>query len=104
MIISGGENIYPAEIENVLADCPLILEAAVIGQPDEKWGEVAVAVVVKMPDANLDADWVMKLFDGKLARFKQPRRVVFVASLPKTALGKVQKRELAERVALADQC
>ncbi len=95
MIISGGENIYPSEIENVLADCPLILEAAVIGQPDEKWGEVAVAVVVKMPDANLDADRVMKLLDGKLARYKHPRRVLFMDSLPKTALGKVQKSQLA---------
>jgi fatty-acyl-CoA synthase len=96
MIISGGENIYPAEIENVLADCPLILEAAVVGQPDDKWGEVAVAVVVKMPDANLDANGVMALFDGKLARFKRPRRVLFVESLPKTALGKVQKSQLAD--------
>ena len=96
MIISGGENIYPAEIENLLADCPLILEAAVIGQPDEKWGEVAVAVVVKKPDAALDAADVMRLFHGKLARFKHPRRVLFMDSLPKTALGKVQKSELAE--------
>ena len=96
MIISGGENIYPAEIENLLADCPLILEAAVIGQPDEKWGEVAVAVVVKKPDAVLEVAEVMRLFDGKLARFKHPRRVLFMDSLPKTALGKVQKSGLAE--------
>ncbi len=104
MIISGGENIYPAEIENVLADCPLILEAAVIGQPDDKWGEVAVAVVVKVPGAALNAGGVMNLFDGKLARFKHPRRVLFTDSLPKTALGKVQKSELAKLVAKADQC
>lgn len=96
MIISGGENIYPAEIENVLADCPLILESAVIGQPDDKWGEVAVAVVVKMPHASLDADGVLKLFEGKLARFKRPRWVLFMDSLPKTALGKVQKSQLAK--------
>lgn len=99
MIISGGENIYPAEIENVLADCPLVLEVAVIGQPDEKWGEVAVAVVVKTSGALLDEAGVMKLFDGKLARFKHPRRVLFMDSLPKTALGKVQKSELARVVA-----
>ena len=99
MIISGGENIYPAEIENLLADCPLILEAAVIGQADEKWGEVAVAVVVKMPDSALDAAGVMKLLDGKLARFKHPRSVLFVESLPKTALGKIQKSELAALIA-----
>ena len=96
MIISGGENIYPAEIENVLADCPLILEAAVIGQPDAKWGEVAVAVVVKKLGVSMDEAGVMQLFDGKLARFKHPRRVLFMDSLPKTALGKVQKSGLAE--------
>ena len=99
MIISGGENIYPAELENVLADCPLIQEAAVIGQPDGKWGEVAVAVVVKISGAPLDEAGVMQLFDGKLARFKHPRRVLFMDFLPKTALGKVQKSELAAVIA-----
>ena len=94
MIISGGENIYPAEIENLLAACPLVQECAVVGQPDAKWGEAVVAVIVKRPGAALDAAGVMALLDGKLARFKQPRRVVFAASLPKTALGKVQKAEL----------
>ncbi len=96
MIISGGENIYPAELENLLADCPDILDAAVIGQPDERWGEVAVAVVVKKPGAMLEATDVMALFIDKLARFKHPRRVIFADALPKTALGKVQKPELAD--------
>ena len=99
MIISGGENIYPAEIENLLADCPLILEAAVIGLPDEKWGEVPVAVVVKVPGSALDEAGVMKLLDGKLARFKHPRRALFFESLPKTALGKIQKSELNALIA-----
>ena len=94
MIISGGENIYPAELESVLAECPDILEAAVIGRDDARWGEVAVAVVVKKPDTSLTADGVLKLFDGRLARFKHPRQVVFQNALPKTALGKVQKAEL----------
>lgn len=94
MIISGGENIYPAELESVLAECPDILEAAVVGRDDARWGEVAVAVVVKKPDASLSADDVLKLFDGRLARFKHPRQVVFQNALPKTALGKVQKAEL----------
>ena len=98
MIISGGENIYPAELESILADCPQILEAAVIGQPDPKWGEVAVALIVCHPGAELTSEAVLHLFDGKLARFKHPRRVVFVAALPKTALGKVQKALLAEMV------
>ena len=94
MIISGGENIYPAEIENILAECVWVAESAVVGLPDEKWGEVAVAVIVKKPDSLLDASDVMALFDGRLARFKQPRRVVFCDGLPKTALGKVQKPRL----------
>jgi fatty-acyl-CoA synthase len=94
MIISGGENIYPAELENLLADCSLIAEAAVIGAPDEKWGEVAVAAIVLKPGAALDEAGVLALFEGKLARYKHPRRVLFVETLPKTALGKVQKPEL----------
>ena len=99
MIISGGENINPAELENVLADCADIAEAAVIGQPDAKWGEVAVAVVVKKPGVHLDEAAVLGLFDGRLARFKHPRSVVITESLPKTALGKVQKDALKSTVA-----
>ena len=98
MIISGGENVYPAELENVLADCPAVAEAAVVGIPDPKWGEAVVAAIVKKPGAALDAAAVLSLFDGRLARFKHPRRVVFVDSLPKSALGKVQKFELRKLV------
>ncbi len=94
MIISGGENIYPAELENLLADCPRILEAAVIGQPDDQWGEVAVAAIVLQPGAAFTEAEVLALFEGKLARYKHPRRVLFLKNLPKTALGKVQKPEL----------
>ena len=94
MIISGGENVYPAELENVLADCPAVAESAVVGVPDPKWGEAVVAAVVTKPGAALDEAAVLALFEGRLARFKHPRRVVFVESLPKTALGKVQKAEL----------
>jgi len=94
MIISGGENVYPAEIENLLADCPDILEAAVVGQPDARWGEVVVAVIVKASGAELDATQVLQLFEGRLARFKHPKRIVFCEALPKTALGKVQKAGL----------
>ncbi len=98
MIISGGENIYPAELENILADCPQIAEAAVVGQPDADWGEVAVAVVVKQAGSALTAQGVTALFEGRLARFKHPRRVVFCDALPKTALGKVQKSDLLRMV------
>jgi fatty-acyl-CoA synthase len=99
MIISGGENVYPAEIENLLADCPEILEAAVVGEPDVRWGEVVVAVVVRKPGAELDAAQVLQLFDGRLARFKHPKRIVFCDALPKTALGKVQKAGLLASLA-----
>jgi fatty-acyl-CoA synthase len=94
MIISGGENIHPAEIENILAGCPDIVECAVLGQGDPRWGEVAVAVVVKRMGSTLDEAAVLRLFDGKLARYKIPRNVLFQGSLPRTALGKVQKAEL----------
>ena len=98
MIISGGENIYPAEIENILAECSWIAEAAVVGLPDDQWGEVVVAIIVTKPTAKaVDAD-VLALLDGRVARFKQPRRVVFCTSLPKTALGKVQKSQLIEQL------
>ena len=94
MIISGGENVYPAEIENVLGDCAEIVEAAVVGVPDAKWGEAVVAAVVKKPGSVIDEAAVLALFEGRLARFKHPRRVVFVDALPKSAIGKVQKVEL----------
>ena len=100
MIISGGENIYPAEIEHVLAECDDIVETAVVGVPDERWGEVAVAVIVKRPSSALDEAAVLRLFEGQLARFKHPRQVVFVEALPKSALGKVQKAELQRELAL----
>ncbi len=94
VIISGGENIYPAELENVLADCPAIAEAAVVGIPDAKWGETVCACVVPVTGARLDEAGVLALFKDRLARYKHPRRVLFMASLPKTAMGKVQKFEL----------
>lgn len=101
VIISGGENIYPAELENVLADCPAIAEAAVIGMADRKWGEAACAIVVRKPGADIDEAAVLGLFKDRLARYKHPRRVVFADSLPKNALGKVQKGELRRLLAPA---
>lgn len=99
MIVSGGENIYPAELEAVLADCPAILEAAVVGIADDHWGEVPVAVVIRRSPEAIDEAGVTALFEGRLARYKRPRRVVFVDDLPKTALGKVQKSMLSARLA-----
>lgn len=94
LIISGGENIYPAELENILSQHASILEACVVGRPDERWGEVAVAVVVPRPGAQLSKADVMALFQGRLARYKHPREVHLVTSLPRTALGKVQRSQV----------
>ncbi|ALS60765.1 class I adenylate-forming enzyme family protein [Pandoraea norimbergensis] len=95
MIISGGENIYPAEIENALVDCPGVLEAAVVGVADERWGEVPVAAIVAAPAAGSSAEVtpqaVLDYLGTRIARFKLPRRVVILDTLPKSALGKVQK-------------
>ena len=98
LIISGGENIYPAELELVLAECPDIAEAAVVAKPDPQWGEVPVAVVVRHPGTSLTADEAKALFQGRLARFKHPREVVFVDRLPRNAMGKVLRYRLREQV------
>jgi fatty-acyl-CoA synthase len=98
VIISGGENIHPAELENVLADSPAIAECAVIGVEDPKWGEAPCACIVLRPGASLTEAEVLALFRDRLARYKHPRRVVFLDSLPKSALGKVQKPELRRRL------
>jgi len=97
MIISGGENVYPAEIENLLLQHPLVVECSVIGQADARWGEVAVAVLVLQPGEHDRPDWaepLQRFLDGRLARYKWPRRWLRVDALPKTALGKVQKAAL----------
>ena len=100
MVISGGENIYPAELENVLAECAAIAEATVVGQPDPRWVEVPVACIVRRGGVDLSAQEVLALFDGRLARFKHPRRVVFLdGPLPRTALGKVKKHEVRDLLA-----
>lgn len=98
VIISGSENIYPAELEMVLDRCPEIAEAAVIGRRDEKWGEVPVAVVVPQDGVGLSRDTVLQLFDGELARFKHPHDVIFRESLPRNVMGKVLKFELRKMV------
>ena len=94
VIISGGENVYPAEIENVLADCPGVAEVAVVGRPDERWGEAVVAVVVPARDSALTREALCAFLDGRVARYKHPRDVVLAAALPRTALGKVKREEL----------
>jgi fatty-acyl-CoA synthase len=103
MIISGSENIYPAEIENVLIESPDIEEASVVGRADEHWGEIVVAVVVRRSGSTLDADGVLALLKGRIARFKHPKDVVFADALPKTALGKVRKEEVRRFAAQASE-
>ncbi len=98
MIISGGENIYPAELENILADCADIAEATVVAGADPHWGEVPVAVIVAKPDASLTDDAVRALFVDRLARYKHPRRIVFADALPRNAMGKVRKDAVRDMI------
>lgn len=97
MIISGGENVYPAEIESVLYRHPAVRDAAVIGVPDSKWGEVGRAIVVTEPGKMLDPQDVLDFLAGHLARYKIPKSVVFVDQLPLTGAGKVDKKALVQQ-------
>jgi len=99
MFISGGENIYPAEIEQVLYRHPAVHQCAVIGVPDPKWGEVGIACVVLAPGAAATEDDLLAYLRGHLAGFKVPRSVAFLDALPISAAGKILKRELRERFA-----
>jgi len=100
MYISGGENVYPAEVENKLLEIPGVSEAVVIGVPDERWGESGLAYVVPGTGAELTGEGVLAQLTGQLAKYKIPARVVVRTELPRTATGKVKKHELrAEYVA-----
>lgn len=94
MIISGGENIYPAELENVLAAHPAILEAAIVGKPDPKWGEVCKAFVATRPGATLTESEIVDFLRPRIASFKLPREVVFLERLPRNPSGKILKTAL----------
>jgi fatty-acyl-CoA synthase len=94
MIISGGENIYPAEVEQAIGELDAVGSVAVIGVPDEKWGEVPRAVVVLREGATLTEDELRAHLAGRLARYKIPKTVVFVDDMPRTASGKIRKSEL----------
>jgi long-chain acyl-CoA synthetase len=97
MIVSGGENIYPREVEEVLYQHPAVLEAAVIGIPDPYWVEKVHAVVVLKKGESITADELTNFCKGKIARYKAPKSVEFVDSLPKNPSGKILKRELREK-------
>lgn len=97
MIISGGENIYPAVIENVLSQCENLSEVAVVGRADDYWGEIVVAVVVAI-DTNRDAERIFSYCEGRIARFEIPREIFFVDKLPRNAMGKVVKEKVRELI------
>lgn len=97
LIISGGENVYPAEVEDLLLAHPGIAECAVIGVPDDRWGEVPRAVVVPAADADLDPREVLAALAGRLAKYKIPKSVVIADELPRTASGKLLKSRVRQR-------
>ena len=96
MYISGGENVYPAEVESVLGDHPAVIEVAVLGIPDERWGEVGLAVVVAR--SPIDPEELIRWCAERLAKYKVPRRIHFVDRLPRSAMNKVLKAELAASI------
>lgn len=98
MVISGGENIYPAEIEAVLSRHPAVAEVAVVGQSDPAWGEVPVAFVVAAPNQRLTAEDVLQLCRDNLAKFKWVKKVYFIEALPRNGVGKVMKNVLREKL------
>ncbi|HZD22527.1 MAG TPA: AMP-binding protein, partial [Acidimicrobiia bacterium] len=95
MYISGGENVYPAEIESVMLDHPAVAEAAVVGIPDEKWGEVGRACLALREGAAFEEQAFVGYLAERLARYKLPREFVYLDVLPKTAIGKIDKTALA---------
>jgi long-chain acyl-CoA synthetase len=96
MIVSGGENIYPAELESVLAEHPAVADVAVIGVPDDRWGETVKAIVVRRGGATLGEEELIAWSRERLAGYKRPRTVDFVDSIPRNPSGKILKRELRE--------
>jgi acyl-CoA synthetase (AMP-forming)/AMP-acid ligase II len=99
MIISGGENVYPAEVESALLDHPAVLECGVFGVPDEKWGEVGRAVVVLRPGFSADEEELRGFLLGRIAKYKIPKSFRFAESLPRNAVGKILKNRLREEFA-----
>ena len=96
MIISGAENIYPAEVESAIYGHPAVAEVAVVGVPDEKWGEAVKAMVVLKPGAAAEADDIIAFARTRIAAFKTPKTVDFIQALPRNASGKILRRELRE--------
>jgi len=98
VIISGGENIYPAELERVLNNHPHLVEFTIIGRDDERWGQVPVVIAVRR-DQSIDAAAIISVFDDEVAKFKRPKDVIFVDALPRNALGKIVTDQVAALIA-----
>jgi malonyl-CoA/methylmalonyl-CoA synthetase len=96
LVISGGYNVYPKEVESLIDEIDGVLESAVIGLPHPDFGEAVTAVVVPREGASLDEATVTAALEGRLARYKQPKRVFFVEALPRNTMGKVQKNVLRD--------
>jgi acyl-CoA synthetase (AMP-forming)/AMP-acid ligase II len=96
MIVSGAENVYPAEIENVLMAHPDVADAGVIGVPDERWGETVKAIVVRAPGSEVTADAILAFCRERLAGFKCPTSIDWADALPRNPSGKILKKELRE--------
>jgi len=99
MIISGGENIYPAEVEQAISELEAVGSVAVIGIPDDKWGEVPRAFILLRNGAQLTEEQLQEHLNGRLARYKIPKSVVFVSDMPRTASGKIRKAQLRQQIA-----
>jgi acyl-CoA synthetase (AMP-forming)/AMP-acid ligase II len=99
MIVTGGENVYSREVEDVLMEHAAVQDVAVIGLPDETWGENVCAVVVRQPGVEAEDDELIAHCKASLASFKKPKLVLYVDELPRNPSGKVLKRELRERYA-----
>ena len=97
MIISGGENVYAAEVEALFREHAAVADAALIGQPDEKWGEVGLMIVACKPNQTTSEDELLKFCAGRLAKYKIPKRIEFVDALPYSPYGKVIKAELKKQ-------
>jgi fatty-acyl-CoA synthase len=96
MYISGGENVFPIEIERVLDEHPAVDQVAVVGVPDEKWGEVGCAFVVLEPNTEVTEKELFEFMRSKLARYKVPKTILFLPELPQTSAGKIDKRKLEQ--------
>ena len=98
MIISGGENVYPTEVENVIYTHPAVLECSVVATPDERWGEIVHAVIVVRDGAQVSSEEIIGYCRQTLAGYKCPKTVTFVEALPKTAIGKISRKVVREQL------